>query len=247
MINNNDVNINIHKASVVTMKNRVRHLNLEIKSFEEDGTFDGYGSVFGVKDSYGDIVVKGAFMNSLVSKMPKLLWQHRTDMPIGIFTSAYEDAHGLRLQGKLALDTVMGKDAYALLKMGAIDGLSIGYYLKNFDLNKEEKTVYIKDVDLLEVSLVTFPANVESQVESVKTEFLDVELNKAITDLIRRVRELEAKSEMVEGSTEDVGEEQNEAEAETHEEDGEDDGAEDKADKESIEALNKLLATLSAI
>lgn len=226
------------------MKTKVRHLTLEIKSFAEDGTFAGYGSVFGVKDSYGDVVVKGAFQNSLTTKMPKLLWQHRSDTPIGVLTSAFEDAKGLKIEGKLALETTTGNDAYHLMKMGAIDGLSIGYYLKKFDVNKEEKTLYIQDVDLLEVSLVTFPANQESLVETVKSEFLGSSLNNVVANFGKRLHDVECmllrhESKIAEGSVEDET-----AEAETHAFiAGEDDGAK----KEALDsALTKLLATFQA-
>lgn len=229
------------------MKSKLKHLNIPIKSMQEDGTFLGYGSVFGIKDSYGDVVVKGAFVNSLVQKMPKMLWQHRADTPIGVFTAAQEDEHGLRLEGKLTLDSTMGKDAYALMKAGAVDGLSIGYYLNKYELNKEEKTLYIKEADLLEVSLVTFPANEAAQVEAVKTQFLSSELNKAAMDMQSRMEEIERRmteveatlcNENAEGS--DELSQKAQAEAKTHAS-GADDGA-----IEAVEALNNLLASIKA-
>src|ERR1039457_4469082 len=95
----------------------------ELKTLKEDGTFGGYGSVFGVLDDYQDIMQAGCFIKSLEAQkscgdMPKLLWQHSSDCPIGVYTSMSEDAYGLKVEGQLCLDTQLGKEAYALLKMG---------------------------------------------------------------------------------------------------------------------------------
>lgn len=158
------------------MKRKDRGLNLkrldvpfEIKKVNEDGTFTGYGSVFGVKDGYDEIVVAGAFTESLASKMPSLLWQHRSGEPIGVYTEAKEDSVGLALTGKLALKTARGAEAYELLKMGAITGLSIGFVTREDSYDKVTGIRTLKKVDLWEVSLVTFPANDAARVTGVKT------------------------------------------------------------------------------
>jgi len=149
-------------------------VGFEIKAVNADGTVEGYGSVFGVKDSYSDVIEKGAFQKSIqahrdAKSMPALLWQHDAAQPIGIWTDMVEDGNGLKLKGKLAMDTVKGKEAHALLKMGAINGLSIGFLTKqaNFDEKTEVRT--LKEVELWEVSLVTFPANTEARVTQVKS------------------------------------------------------------------------------
>lgn len=82
---------------------------LKLKSVSETGEFEGYGSVFGVKDSYGDIVVPGAFTKSLQTwkekgRMPALLWQHQTAEPIGVYTEMKEDDVGLYVKGRLLID-----------------------------------------------------------------------------------------------------------------------------------------------
>src|SRR3712207_5134702 len=111
----------------------MRTLDLAVKWAPADaGTFTGYASVFAVRDSYGDIVQPGAFAASLAAHeaagtTPLLLWQHRVDAPIGTWTELREDAHGLRVTGRLVLDTPEGAKAYALLKAGALNGLSIGF------------------------------------------------------------------------------------------------------------------------
>lgn len=148
----------------------------QLKALSNDGTFEGYGSVFGVEDSYGDVVEPGAFKASLDAwkskgKMPALLWQHRSDSPIGVWKSMAEDEHGLRVEGALALKTQQGAEAYELLKLGAISGLSIGYAIPRGGGEWDPKTEQfrLKQVDLWETSLVTFPANEAAQVEAVKT------------------------------------------------------------------------------
>ena len=97
---------------------------------KEYGRFEGYGSVFGNKDLGNDVIEKGAFSKSLrkrTAKGVKLLYQHKSDMPIGVFDEIKEDEHGLVVKGRLALKTQAGAEAYELLKMGALDGLSIGF------------------------------------------------------------------------------------------------------------------------
>jgi hypothetical protein len=148
-------------------------------------TFSGYGAFFNNVDSYGDVILPGAFAESLAAshksgQFPAMLMQHggwgigADDMtPIGIWTGLSEDGKGLMVEGKLA-DTPRGREAYALLKMSprpAIDGLSIGYIAKEFSQRSkpEEPRRTLKKVDLMEISLVTFPANGKARVASVKS------------------------------------------------------------------------------
>jgi len=140
---------------------------------EEEGRFEGYASIFGNKDLGGDVVQEGAFRKSLMRRKPKnvkMLMQHKTDMPIGVYDKIKEDDNGLRVQGRLALGTQKGREAYELLKMGALDGLSIGYKAdpKKQVYDERKRKRYLKEVDLMEISLVTFPMNPKAQVTSVK-------------------------------------------------------------------------------
>jgi HK97 family phage prohead protease len=149
-------------------------VGFEIKAVNADGTVEGYGSVFGVKDSYADIIQKGAFVKSIAAhregkSMPAMLWQHDASQPIGIWTEMSEDANGLKLKGKLAMDTVKGSEAHALLKMGAINGLSIGFMAKQSSYDEETEIRTLTEVELWEVSLVTFPANTKARVTNVKS------------------------------------------------------------------------------
>lgn len=143
----------------------------ELKAVGDDasGEFEGYGSIFGNVDSYGDIVAKGAFADSIKQKMPALLWQHNPSNPIGVYTDIREDDKGLFVKGKLNLDVQQGKEAYSLLKQGALKGMSIGFMTLVDEFDKETGIRTIKKVDLWEVSLVTFPANEKANVTSVKS------------------------------------------------------------------------------
>lgn len=149
-----------------------------------DGMFSGYGAVFGNLDSYGDVIVKGAFRDTLrdvkkTGNWPAMLLQHggfttEDEMPVGIWTLMEEDDTGLRVEGKLAITTQRGRDAYELLKMQprpALNGLSIGYRPKEFayGTKPDEPRRTLKKVDLFECSLVTFPANDKARVGDVKS------------------------------------------------------------------------------
>lgn len=160
---------------------------LEIKSLDDSsGTFEGYGAVFGNIDSYGDIIVRGAFQNYLSMNKPlnvKLLWQHNSDEPIGVYDEIQEDENGLFVKGRLLIDEVeKSRECYALLKAGAISGLSIGYTVNaNGSKYGSDGNRYLSDLKLWEISVVTFPANPEANIESVK--------NMSIKDFERFLRD----------------------------------------------------------
>jgi HK97 family phage prohead protease len=146
----------------------------EVKASGEKGIFTGYGSIFGNEDQGSDIMQKGAFTKSLENRPAgkvKLLYQHKTDEPIGIFEDMYEDSKGLFVKGKLAMGTQKGREAYELLKMGALDGMSIGFRAdpEKQGYNESKRgTRTLKEVDLMEISLVTFPMNESALIETVK-------------------------------------------------------------------------------
>jgi uncharacterized protein len=145
-----------------------------VSTAAEAGVFEGYGSVFGNADSYADIVAKGAFRSSLKEwkarkRLPSLLWQHDSSIPIGVYEEMREDDTGLYVRGRLS-DVQMGRDAYTLLKDGALSGLSIGFRTRKALMDEDTGIRTIKDVDLVEVSLVTFPANDAARVLGVKAD-----------------------------------------------------------------------------
>ena len=156
----------------------------EIKKIKEDeeneeGTFEGYASVFNKADLGNDVVVSGAFRKSLRkkgAKAVKLLYQHKSDMPVGVFESIKEDEHGLYVKGRLALKTGAGRDAFELLKMDALDGLSIGFKPnpKATYYDKRTKKRMLEEVELMEISLVTFPMNPDARIRQVKGEDVSI-------------------------------------------------------------------------
>lgn len=151
---------------------------IELKSVDEQGDFSGYASIFGVVDSQNDRMKRGAFRETLKENMHnvRLLWQHDFEEPIGVFTTLREDARGLYVEGRLLLDVQRAKEAYALLKAGAICGLSIGYVPVEYHLDADTGVRVLEEVALYEVSLVTFPANSEATVHAVKQEDMTAQL-----------------------------------------------------------------------
>jgi len=147
----------------------------DVKALSETGEFEGYGSVFGVVDLGLDVVERGAFAKTLQERPKiKLLWQHDQHQPIGVFTEAYEDEHGLYMKGQLNLEVRQGREAYALLKQGAMDGMSIGYQTVKYRHDEESGIRYITELKLWETSLVTFPMNEVAQVSAVKSAVEDL-------------------------------------------------------------------------
>lgn len=153
------------------------HAPLQIKSIEDSGEFSGYGSVFGVTDSYGDVVVRGAFSQSLADwadkkRMPAMLWQHDTREPVGVYKIMREDAEGLYVEGRLLVDDdPLARRAHAHMKAGSLSGLSIGYSIPEGGMryDSDNSVFLLEKIDLWEVSLVTFPANDEARVQQVKS------------------------------------------------------------------------------
>lgn len=169
---------------------QTRSFALSIKATGDDGSVEGYGSVFGVRDNYDDVIAKGAFLASLkehkaAGTMPAMLWQHDSSEPIGIWTDMVEDAKGLKITGKLALETTRGKEAHALLKMGALNGLSIGFMSKQWTYDRDTEVRTLTEIDLWEVSLVTFPANEKARVTNVKASPDEVNTPKDAERILR--------------------------------------------------------------
>ena len=149
---------------------------LDLKEVSEAGTIKGYISIFGNVDSYGEIVEPGAFLDSLAKseksgRKAKLLWQHDTHQPIGVWDVLAEDRKGLWGEGRLLIDDVpKAREAHGLLRAKALDGLSIGYRtLKAEPKAGKEGIISLTKLDLLEGSIVTFAANDKARVEVVKS------------------------------------------------------------------------------
>ena len=174
----------------------------ELKFAADEGaqamSFTGYGAVFGNVDSYGDVIEAGAFSKFLADvksgnqPWPAMLSQHggwqmsaEDITPIGVWTDFAEDGHGLKVTGQLA-DTPRGLEMYKLMKMSprpAIDGMSIGYIAKEWEPRSkpEDPKRKLKRIDLIEVSIVTRPANGKARVESVKNDWTERDFERLLT------------------------------------------------------------------
>lgn len=165
-----------------------KNFDFAVKSTDESNDFyrfSGYASTFGNVDLEGDIIKDGAF--NTLSKMPRLLYQHDFKQPIGVIESIKQDSKGLFIEAKLPKQNRLSNDVGALLKCGALDSMSIGFIIEDFEMKGGNKI--IKEIDLHEISVVTFPANPEAVITGVKS------LNKTITyddlSVIETKKELE--------------------------------------------------------
>lgn len=137
---------------------------------DEDGIFEGYASVFGVVDLGMDVIQRGAFQRSLDSgRKVKMLWQHDMAQPIGVWDMVQEDERGLFVRGRLLKEVERGREAMALLKAGAIDSMSIGYRTVESVPEGGGRIRKLTEVDLFEISLVTFPMLPDAKVTAVKS------------------------------------------------------------------------------
>ena len=140
----------------------------------DTGIIEGYASTFGGIDHQGDRIQPGAFADTLATHRsagttPAMLWHHRGSEPIGKWTGMGEDVRGLRVRGKLNLDTPRGRDAYSHLRAGDVGGLSIGYHVPaGGQVRAEDGSRLLKKIFLHEVSVTPMPADPTARVTSVK-------------------------------------------------------------------------------
>ena len=145
-------------------------LKFQIKDTSSEGMFSGYASTFGNLDQGGDIVAPGAFTKTIKDRQDHpILMNHNSRAVIGVNKSYREDAHGLYVEGQLVLGSQGGRDAYELMKAGALTGLSIGYDTVVDEMNWDTGVRTLKELKLWEYSLTAFPMNEQAQITSVKT------------------------------------------------------------------------------
>jgi HK97 family phage prohead protease len=135
--------------------------------------FDGYASVFGNVNAYGFAIASGAFTKTLQENgsLP-ILWNHQgmSDLPIGVITEAVEDKRGLKVRGQLVEEIARAREVYALMKAGAISGLSIGLYAIKAGFDPVRKVEVVTEARLREVSLTPFPADNKARIGRVLSE-----------------------------------------------------------------------------
>jgi len=140
-------------------------------TIDPDGTVEGYASLFGEIDAARDVVMPGAFARTLrqrgIRRVP-MLFQHDPAEPVGVWLELFEDFRGLRARGKLIPDVTRARELTALIRAGAIDGLSIGFRTVRGRLDPATRVRKIIDLDLWEISIVTFPLLAGARVRAVK-------------------------------------------------------------------------------
>jgi hypothetical protein len=175
---------------VSPLETKFRRFDDEL-TLKEGAEIAGYASLFGAIDQGGDAVQSGAYGASLARLAKargavKMLWQHDPTQPIGVWDEVCEDAKGLYVRGRLLLEVQAAREAHALLKAGAIDGLSIGYRTL-----RSEKAAggnrLLHEIELWEVSLVTFPMLPEARVQAEASE-PESDLARTLAETFREAR-----------------------------------------------------------
>ena len=158
-------------ATTNALATEIKRAALMLSQVAPEGTFSGYASVFGVADTGRDVVARGAFRDSLVKRGPrgiKMLWQHDANEPIGHWEALAEDAHGLKVKGRLNLAVARAREVLALMREGAVDGLSIGFRTEKSATDRKSGLRTLLKIDLWEISIVTFPMLPQARVSAVK-------------------------------------------------------------------------------
>jgi hypothetical protein len=149
----------------------LKFTSLDLTDADVSGVFEGYASIFDREDLARDVIVPGAFRNSLAERGVagvRMLYQHDPAHPIGVWERIEEDALGLKVRGRLTLGTEKARDVLSLMRAGAIDGLSIGFKAKRTRREQRSGVRRILDLELWEISIVTFPMMPGARVHGVK-------------------------------------------------------------------------------
>jgi uncharacterized protein len=167
---------------------------LEIKADGEDDeylTISGYASVFNNVDRGGDVVMPGAFKDCIAKgRKPKMLWQHDASQPIGAWDTMREDSNGLLVKGRISKRAAKGAEVAALVKMGAVDGLSIGYRTQEYEMDMKAGTRKLTKLDVWETSVVTFPMNDLTGIYAMKSadDMSDTEIKRHIEHALKAIK-----------------------------------------------------------
>ena len=156
----------------MTLRLQRRGLELPLSAAPGTGVFTGYASLFNKRDSAGDIVMPGAFTDTLKKRGPdniRMLFQHDPSEPVGTWIDIYETERGLFVRGRLDKNVQRGRELISLLETGGLDGLSIGFKTIVARPDRNSKTRRLYTIDLWEISLVTFPMLEGARVSTVKS------------------------------------------------------------------------------
>jgi HK97 family phage prohead protease len=172
----------------------IKFAALEVKRESESDDFltiSGYGSVFGNVDNGGDIVIKGAFKECIASgRKVKMLWQHDPSQPIGTWDEMREDENGLYMMGRISKKATKGAEIAELVKMGAVEGLSIGYRTQEYEMDVDKGYRKLTKLDLWETSVVTFPMNEMAAIYGMKSvdDMSDAEIKRHIEKALKAIK-----------------------------------------------------------
>ena len=174
-----------------TPRLETKHTPEPISNLSPDGSFEGYASLFGLVDMGKDQVMPGAFRDSLLKRGSggvKMLWQHQASQPIGSWQSIIEDARGLRVRGRLNLEVARAREILALMRDGALDGLSIGFKTEKSVKDKASGVRSLTRLDLWEISVVTFPMLPQARISAVKRASAKTRVPLHTGDLAAKIR-----------------------------------------------------------
>ena len=164
--------IDTRSSSASAMPREAHFTALDLKSVDTDGAFEGYASLFGREDLGRDVVLPGAFRDSLAARGPsgvRMLFQHNPAEPIGLWETLAEDTKGLFVRGRLMPAVARAREVLSLMRAGAIDGLSIGFRTVKAHRDRLRGVRRIEKIDLWEISIVTFPLLPEARIATVKS------------------------------------------------------------------------------
>ncbi|WEK48491.1 MAG: HK97 family phage prohead protease [Candidatus Kaistia colombiensis] len=158
----------------------------DLSGVDGEGVFSGYASLFGTADLSGDVVLPGAFRGSIAKRGAagiRMLYQHDPAEPIGVWLEIREDPRGLFVRGRLMADVARGREVASLMRAGALDGLSIGFKTVKARADRTAGIRRLVEIDLWEISVVTFPMQPDARVSSVKTTGLAARMRRAARTL----------------------------------------------------------------
>ena len=180
-------------AGFPALETKFRRFDGEL-ALKDGAVIAGHASLFGAADQGGDVVQKGAYAASLARLKRegvgvKMLWQHDPTRPIGVWDEVGEDERGLFVKGRLLLEVQAAREAHALLEAGAIDGLSIGYRTLRSEKGVGGRRL-LHEIELWEVSLVTFPMLPQARVQAAEAEAAEADLAQTLAETFRAAREM---------------------------------------------------------